>query len=637
MQKILPRDPETASLDGLSLNVERLRELFPEAFNEGNLNFEVLRELLGAQLDQRPEKYGLNWHGKSAARRHALTPTRATLRPDSTGSVDWDNTQNLMIEGDNLEVLKLLQRGYAGKVKLIYIDPPYNTGKDFVYPDDYTDSIANYQALTGQVEEGRRVSSNVESSGRFHTDWLNMMYPRLKLARELLRDDGAIFISIDDAEFANLRRVCDEIFGEENFLGSFVWRRRASSAMADRNISTDHEYIVAFQRGDFFSIGIEKDFASYSNPDNDPRGPWVAGDLTVGMGKDLRPNQFYILTDPETGKSYQPNPNRVWAYIPESMDRLIQEKRILFPADTTKRPMLKRFASELKSDRNPLSTWMTDVGMNTDATREMQLLMPEGGFDYPKSTSLLTHLIKTSSADQDLILDFFAGSGTTGHAVLKQNAIDGAKRRYILVQFPELLDAGKPGQKTAADFCDSLGVPRTLAELTKERLRRAGAKIKAENPMFAGDTGFRVFKLDSSNLNEWDPAAAQVDLEGTLLKAVENVKPGRTQQDVLFELLLKLGLELTTPLETRVIAGKQVHSVGAGALMVCLEYGIDGSNYRELGQEIADWAEQQDAVGGTQLVFLDSGFADDMAKTNLSALLEQRAKGLKKNWIVRSI
>ncbi|MDQ5910339.1 MAG: adenine-specific DNA-methyltransferase [Pseudomonadota bacterium] len=606
MHKLTAHDPETHSADLIADNLQQLKALFPEAFTEGKIDFEVLKQLLGGAVEEREEKYGLNWHGKRRARQLALTPSTGTLRPCPEDSVDWDTTRNLMIEGDNLEVLKLLQKSYTGKVKLIYIDPPYNTGKDFVYPDDYRDNIRNYLELTGQVEGGRKISSNTDTSGRFHTDWLNMMYPRLKLARNLLKDDGVIFISIDDNEMAALRKICDDVFGEENFVGMFVWRRRASSALAERLVSTDHEYVLAFQRTSFTSLGVPKDFANYSNPDNDPRGEWVTGDLTVGMNKELRPNQFYELVSPKTGKSYPANPNRVWAYIRESMYKLIDEGRIIFPDDTSRRPMLKRFKNELKSDVNPVSTWVTDVGLNTESTKELQDLFGQSPFDYSKPSSLLQHLLK-SSVDRDaLVLDFFAGSGTTAHAVMSLNAADNGKRRFIAVQLPEPTD---------------LKEYPTIADITKERLRRAAKKIKDENPLFSGDLGFRVFKLDSSNIRAWEPDRDH--LAQSLLDATDHLKADRSEQDILFELLLKLGLDLTIPIEQKTIAGKTVHSIGADVLLVCLAPQIAAVEVEPLALGLVDWHKEHAPVGDSQLVFRDSAFADDVAKTNLTAILQQ--------------
>lgn len=612
MQKITADSPESKSPDLLAENIAKLKELFPELLTEGetgsSVNLDVLKQLVGDQtVTDAEEKYGLNWHGKRKARQLALTPSTGTLRPCPEDSVDWDTTQNLMIEGDNLEVLKLLQKSYAGKVKLIYIDPPYNTGNDFVYPDNFQDNVKNYLELTGQTGDGgKKLSSNTEASGRFHTDWLNMMYPRLKLARNLLRDDGVIFISIDDNEMAALRKICDDVFGEENFVGMFVWRRRASSALAERLVSTDHEYVLAFQRTSFTSLGVPKDFENYANPDKDPRGAWVTGDLTVGMNKELRPNQFYDLVNPKTGKSYPANPNRVWAYIPESMNKLISEGRIIFPDDISRRPMLKRFKDELKSDVNPVSTWLTNVGLNTESTKELQDLFGQSPFDYSKPSSLLQHLLKSSMDKDTLALDFFAGSGTTAHAIMSLNAADGGKRRFIAVQLPEPTNL--------------MEYP-TIADITKERLRRAGKKIREGNTLFAGDLGFRVFKLDSTNIREWDPN--RENLVESLEASVDHLKSNRTDDDILFELLLKLGLDLCVPMEQRTIAGKNVHSIGAGVLITCLERKIAKTEVEPIALGIAAWHQELAPAGETTVVFRDSAFADDVAKTNLSAILDQ--------------
>ena len=605
MKKIEANDSLAQSADIVSNNLSQLQELFPEVFAEGKIRFDVLRQLLGDDVDEADEKYGLNWHGKRRARQIALTPSTGTLRPCPDESIDWATTQNLMIEGDNLEVLKLLQKSYAGKVKLIYIDPPYNTGKDFVYPDNFHDSIGNYLELTGQVEGGAKVSANTDASGRFHTDWLNMMYPRLRVARTLLKPDGAIFISIDDHELENVRIVCNEIFGEENFVGTFVWRRRASSALADRLVSTDHEYVVVYQHTNFCSIGVPKDFDGYKNPDNDPRGPWVSGDLTVGMNKDLRPNQFYDLIDPTTGVSFPANPNRVWAYIPESMNKLLQEKRVLFPSDASRRPMLKRFKSELKSDVNPVSTWLTDIGLNTESTKELQDMFGQSPFDYAKPTSLLKFIIKTTVGDNELVLDFFAGSGTTGQATLEAN-VEGDSRRYILVQLPEPIDN--------RDFS-------TISEITKERLRRSSKKVRTENPMFSGDTGFRVFKLDKSNIREWNPS--HENLAQTLLDHHEHILEGRTEADIVYELLLKLGLDLCVPMESRTVAGKSVGAVGGGVLMLCLAEKISAKEVEAVAAGIVSWHKELAPAGDSTVVFRDSAFADDVAKTNMAAILAQ--------------
>lgn len=626
MKKLTPNDPETRSIDGVAENIRRLKALFPELVTEGPngaaVNVDVLKALVGdATVTDADEKYGLNWHGKRRARQLALMPSTGTLRPCPEDSVDWDTTQNLMIEGDNLEVLKLLQKSYAGKVKLIYIDPPYNTGKDFVYPDDYQDNIKNYLELTGQVEGGRKISSNTEASGRFHTDWLNLMYPRLKIARALLSDEGFIFISIDDGEAASLRRLCDEIFGEENFVAQLVWKSRVSEdTRATTGVSTDHEYIVCYARGDNVALrGSEKDVEKFSNPDNDPRGPWRSADLTGLASKAARPNLHYDLIDPVTGTNYG-CPPKGWRYEKPTMLKKIAEGRILWPTTKDGRPRHKLFLNELRSLYKNMSSVITGTS-TSEGTRELNALVGTGVFTFPKPVELIRRVIEQACGRTDIVVDFFAGSGTTGHAVMAQNAVDGGNRRYVLVQLPEPLDPENNDQKVAADFCDKIGKPRNIAELTKERLRRAAKKIKDENPMFAGDLGFRVFKLDSSNIRAWEPD--RDNLEQTLLDSMEHIKPDRTESDVLYELLLKLGLDLCVPIESRTFAGKEVHSVGGGVLMACLAPKIERAEVEALAQGIVDWHKALAPAGDTTCVFRDSAFADDVAKTNMAAILEQ--------------
>ena len=346
MKKIGPDDPETRSADVIGENIQQLRTLFPEAFTEGRVDFDVLKQLLGGAVDERDEKYGLNWHGKRQARQLALTPSTGTLRPCPEDSVDWDTTQNLMIEGDNLEVLKLLQKSYAGKVKLIYIDPPYNTGKDFIYPDNYRDNMRNYLELTGQVDgNDRKLSSNTEASGRFHTNWLNMMYPRLKLARNLLRDDGVLVVSCDDTEANNLRALLDEVYGEERFIAQFVWKsRQFTDARAVTNVSTDHEYLLAHAKNSGYAVrGANRDESKFSNPDDDPRGPWMSRSILGLATSTQRPNLHYDIVEPTTGRRFPPNPSTGWRYSSEKMERLIAEKRILFPTSANGRPREKNF------------------------------------------------------------------------------------------------------------------------------------------------------------------------------------------------------------------------------------------------------------------------------------------------------
>ncbi len=635
------RNDEAAGSGDLALrNIARMKELFPEIMTDGKVYFDVLRQLLGDAVEEGEERYGLDWKGKRRARAFALTPSLGTLRPVPEDSVDWEATRNILIEGDNLEVLKLLRRSYAGKVKLIYIDPPYNTGNDFVYPDDYRDSIGNYLSLTGQKgEAGEALTSNKEASGRFHTDWLNMIYPRLMLAKELLREDGLILISIDEAEQANLVSLCCEIFGQENYVTSLVRRRRMASGMRDSGISPDHEYVVAVAKDivRLEILGFERDVADF--PYEDVQGKYRSTDLTVGMGRALRPNQYYAITNPRTGTQYWPSESRVWRFEPGTMKRHIEADAIIWPDDIDERriarPRFKTRYDVADGARNPVSSWIerssnsADAkslisGLNEEATRQVRDLFGEHVFDYPKPLSLMQSLLKVATHNKDIVVDFFAGSASTGHALYAQNAKDRQERRFILVQLPEALDARNGDQKMAASFCKSLGKPLTIAELTKERLRRAGTKIRAEYPEAIVDTGFRVYRLATSNLKPWQPDAD--DLAASIFDAVENVLPDRTEEDLLVELLLKTGVDLTLPAEKRVLAGKMVHALGGGMLMVCLG-DIASGDAEALGQGMADWALELNPPQ-TTLYFRDGGLGVEgnraATKANLAAILRQR-------------
>jgi adenine-specific DNA-methyltransferase len=622
MKKFEPEETKSANI--LVENIERLKTLFPEAVTEGKIDIDVLKQLLGGTVDEREEKYGLNWHGKRRARQLALTPSIGTLRPCPEDSVDWNSTQNLMIEGDNLEVLKLLQKSYAGKVKLIYIDPPYNTGKDFVYPDDFQDNIKNYLELTGQVEGGRKISSNTEASGRFHTDWLNMMYPRLKLARNLLRDDGVIFINIDDNEVNNLRTMMNEIFGEENFVGNAVWQKAYTSNMTAEFISNTHDHILIFAKdANYAELGrfdrSEEQKAKFKNPDNDPRGPWKAENLSAG--KFYAAGQFPI-TGP-TGQIFMPPPGRYWRCNESQYKAWLTDNRITFGVSGDGRPMLKKFLSEVTEGLTPSSWWNHEVfGTNKEASIELKELFDGAAcFQTPKPIKLLSRICALGTDDDSIVLDFFGGSGTTAHAVFANNTEDGSNRRFILVQLPESLDKNNKDQKLAAEVCDKLGKPLNIAELTKERLRRAGNRIRQENPMFAGDLGFRVFKLDTTNIRTWDPD--RENLSQTLLDSVEHLKNDRSETDVLYELLLKLGLDLCVPMEQKTIAGKTVHSIGAGTLIVCFAPQISREEVEPLALGIVTWRKALAPAGESTVVFRDGAFADDVAKTNIAAILQQ--------------
>jgi len=637
--KIIANDPETQSADILAGNIEQLKTLFPEAFTEDKVDFDVLKQLLGGAVDEREEKYGLNWHGKRRARQLALTPSTGTLRPCPEDSVDWDTTQNLMIEGDNLEVLKLLQKSYAGKVKLIYIDPPYNTGKDFVYPDNFQDNIKNYMELTEQVEGGRKISSNTEASGRFHTDWLNMIYPRLKLAINLLSDDGIIFISIDDNEAASLRKACDDIYGEENYRNEVIVRRGAKSVQSQ--FDTWDKLGSGYERVLIYSKRSDYRFPQQRRSLEDTRiGSWN----NHWRGTD-RPTMRYPLLGitPEEGQwrwsqarseiaveNYQ----QLLSELGKTEETITQEEIDTFYMERIDDDLdfLRLSANGKPEHYIPPSdsVLLNDIWFDlpVSSSKEVQALFDRKKvFSNPKQTRLVQRILDFAINDA-IVIDFFAGSGTTGHAVMAQNA-DGGKRRYILVQLPEPLNPENKDQKTAADFCDKIGKPRNIAELTKERLRRAGKKIRDENPMFAGDTGFRVFKLDSSNIRAWEPD--RDNLDQTLLESIEHLKTGRTEADILYELLLKLGLDLCVPIEKRTIAGKEVHSIGGGVLLACFATQITRDDVEPLALGIAEWRNNLAPAGESTCVFRDSAFADDVAKTNIVAILAQHGFDEKKH------
>lgn len=626
--KLTIKDSETRSPDLVAENLSKLKTLFPELIVEGPegsaVNIDVLKALVGDKtLTDTEEKYGLNWHGKRRARQLALTPSTGTLRPCPEESVDWDTARNLMIEGDNLEVLKLLQKSYAGKVKLIYIDPPYNTGDDFVYPDDFQDSVKNYLMLTGQIDsDGRKVTSNTEASGRFHTEWLKMMYPRLKIARNLLRPDGLIFVSIDDNEVSTLRAILSEIFGEENFEGHIHWRRRHNQPNdPTKMLALVSEHVLCYARDKvaYKAAGVGKIALTgeFSNPDGDLRGDWASKPWKVGSDQS---GTRYKITTP-TGKVY----DEEWMGEESTYQALFNDARIFFPNNGIGAPRKKYFRSERELEGQCATNWWPheQFGNNQAANSLMESLFGQKNvFSNPKPIELLGGIINVSNTkNADIVLDFFAGSGTTAHAIWAQNAIDGGNRRCILVQLPEPLDPENNDQKTGAYFCDSLEKPRNIAELTKERLRRAARKIKNENPVFAGDLGFRVFKLDSTNIREWEPE--RDDLEGSLQLTIEHLKSDRNESDILYEILLKLGFDLCVPIEKCSISGKDVYAIDGGAMIACLAQKINLNEVEKLGLGIVEWRNKLSTASDTTCVFRDSAFVNDVAKINLAAILSQ--------------
>ncbi len=681
MKKLTNSDPETKSPNIIARNLGQLKALFPELFTEGKdgvaVNLDVLKQLVGDQtVTDAEEKYGLNWHGKRRARQLALTPSTGTLRPCPADSADWDTTQNLMIEGDNLEVLKLLQKSYAGKVKLIYIDPPYNTGKDFIYPDKFQDNIKNYLALTGQTGDGgRTISSNTEASGRFHTDWLNMMYPRLKLARTLLGADGLIFISIDDHEVDSLRKVCAEVFGEENFVAHFVWNTEGHTDN-QFDVKVNHEYVLLYARdANTVHLGrvvdhntrqqsnLWKGFAENSITKNGPANPPSEVKLPVGFpcttkAMDLSVSALsskFFSDAKRDGYISRELSDKYDVTYPIRLDRMrVADGRL---ADTCRvfsgwanvnklRAFIANQCQPIEDDGDTVSFYLSDKGViyyrrnresarnilsvlrNLGTTEKMRSELEDLGipFQYPKPKELLRYLLQIGLEGPGIVLDFFAGSGTLAHSVWLQQVEDNVPRRFVLVQLPEPLDPEDEKQRPAVQFCDKLKLPRNIAELTKERLRRTGATIREKNALFKGDVGFRVFKLDSSNIKAWE--ANHDDLAASLEAHAKNLKVDRTEQDILFELVLKLGLDLAVPMQRKKVAGSttkghDVHSIGGGVMLVCLSESIKREDVEQLAMGIIAWHKEQAPGGDSTVVFRDSAFADDVAKTNLVAILRQ--------------
>ena len=638
MQKIIAGDPETRSPDIVADNLERLQALFPEAFSEGKVDLAVLRQLLGDAVDENEEKYGLNWHGKRRARQLALTPSAATLRPCLEESIDWDTTQNLMIEGDNLEVLKLFQKSYAGKVKLIYIDPPYNRDGDVIYSDDYSNPIRHYQVVTGQIDsDGRKLTSATEASGRFHTNWLNMMLPRLTVCRTLLAHNGLLFISVDDTEVHNLRLLCNDVFGEECFVGCISRVTGTPTGGGNKALVGEIDYLLVFSRSVNATIeGVnftDEDAQIYSKEDG--RGKHLTRTIRRTGGEDRRedrPSMYYPLTAPDGTQIYPVGPTGYesrWICGPKRFKQMVEEGLIEWAKvskdGSEEWQVYQKFYLEGRN-KQPSTFWSKLEG-NKKATRDLRAMFDgEKVFTFPKPVGLIQHIIQLSGlSNDDIVIDFFAGSGTTAHAVMAQNATDDISRRFILIQLPEPLDENARNQATSAAFCRTIDRPQNIAELTKERLRRSADQVRRGSPGHKVDLGFRVFKLDTSNIRAWDPTPD--DLHDALLSGLDHVEPDRTEQDILYELLLKLGLDLCVPIETRTIAGKSVHSVGAGTLIACLDDEIARNDVEPLALAIADWHDALAPAGESTIVFRDSAFADDVAKTNLAAMLEQRGLG----------
>lgn len=607
-------------------NVERIGELFPNCITEtmdstGNvmkaIDFEALkRQLSDEVISEGKERYVFTWPGKSEAQHLANTQSNLTLRPVRAESVDFDTTQNIYIEGDNLEALKLLRETYLGKIKLIYIDPPYNTGHDFVYNDNFSQEIGAYNEVSGDFDEsGNRLVQNTTSNGRFHSDWLNMLYPRLLLARDLLSSQGAIFISIDDNEVTNLRKICDEIFGESNIVAQFPWQSR-QSVQNDTDVSVNHEYVVAYAKcrrqenrrlkesnvshwfldESFVCLPTPLDPESFSNPDNDPRGPWKTNPFDA---PNVRPNLTYEIVNPVTGEKHLPPAGRHWATEPEKYQKLLKDGRILFGKDGRGRPQLKVFYEEKKMFGSIDNSWWTGeiCGTTTQGTKELMSIF--GGktpFDTPKPVKLIEKIIKLTSrqGSSDIILDFFGGSSTTADAVMKSNISDGSHRRFILVQLPEEVRGG-------SEF-------NTISEIGRERIRRVGSMLKEANKDI--DCGFRAYRIDSSNMTDvfYNPQMLKKDI---LDYASSNIKSDRTSEDLLVQVMLEMGIELSAAIVSEIISGKEIMVVDNGYLIACFDENITDEVVTEIAKKKP-----------THVVFRDSSMANDSVAINFEQIFK---------------
>jgi adenine-specific DNA-methyltransferase len=634
MDKVTLKDGESANI--VAGNIDGMKELFPDAFTEGGVNFDVLRQLLGdaSVLDEGEEKYGLNWHGKKQARQIALTPSTGTLLPFPGESVDWDTTQNLLIEGDNLEAIKLLQKSYANKIKMIYIDPPYNTGTDLVYPDNYKDNLKTYLQYTKQIDDdGMRLSSTRESTGRLHTSWLNMIYPRLRAARILLKNDGVICVSIDDRELANLTLVMNEIFGEENFLGRVVRATGTTTGQDSGGLGQSFDYILIYSKGFDQSLhGIpltEDDEKRFQ--EEDAKGKYSTLQLRKTGNADRkedRPSMHYPLSAPDGSAVLPIGPGGYesrWRFGKDKYDEalandLIVWKQVNRDGAETWSPYVKFYLEGRTKRPSPL--W-DDIDGNKKATIEVRTLLGDKAFNNPKPTALIKRLCQIIFGDEidGIVLDYFAGSGTTADAVMQYNVENGSNLSFVLVQLPEEIGSDSEDQRISLKTCKLLGLKENIAELTKERVRRAGKKLSATKSAKSLDIGFKVYKLAQSNIRAWDPDRS--DIESTLLSHKEHLIEGRSEYELLCELLLKRGVELTVPIEEKNSLGKVIYSIGGGVLFACLDTSIKAEEVDAIAHSILDWHKELEPETDSHVFFRDSAFADDIAKTNMAAILEQ--------------
>ena len=614
------------SPDLTQANIDKIAELFPNVMTEnldadGNperaVDFDLLRQELSGHIVEGPqERYRLDWPGKRAAAFAANAPIAKTLRPVREESVNFDTTKNLFIEGDNLDALKLLQESYLGKVKLIYIDPPYNTGNDFVYNDDFAESTEEYLIRSGQKDEsGTRLTSNSESNGRFHSDWLSMMYPRLKLARNLLAADGAIFVSIDDGESANLRHLLEEVFGAQNFRADVAWQKRYTRSNNTQDFTTVIEHILVFARSDEFGVNLLPRTAEaddrYTNPDSDPRGVWKGASFLNPATPAQRPNLAYPITNPNTGLTTYPTTN-AWRRSKDELERLQQHGLLYWGADgSAPIPSIKMFLSEARG-LTPINFWDHDYAGNTDeGTRDLMSLFSARVFDNPKPVRLMKRVLEHATSEDSLVLDFFAGSGSLAHAILELNSETDSRRRFIAIQLPESTDSRSVASEQGYE---------TIARITRERIRRAAIALETKLSGSDQDHGFRALKVDTTNMTGIRTTADALG-QGELDGLISSVKPDRTGEDLLFQVLLDWGLELTMPIQKETIDGFEVYDVEEGALILCTHRRPAHDSSLSLSRAAATIAERQPL----RAVFLDEDFVDDAERINVGQVFSERS------------
>lgn len=620
-KKLKSTNPFSEDVRLKTINV--LQNILPEVFTEAEMvDFDKLKRILTGNLDTSTDKYNFTWNGKERAIKLSQVPTMATLKPNRKKSKKFDNTSNLYIEGDNLEVLKLLQKSYSDKVKLIYVDPPYNTGKDFVYKDKFEDSIESYLEQTGQIDkEGNKFSVNAETNGRYHTDWLNMMYPRLKLARNLLTEDGVIFISIDDTEQANLKKIADEIFGEKNFLAQIIWERAYSPVNLKKNFSVSHDYILVYGKNANIveSNGLKRSNDTndrYSNPDNDPRGAWKSSDLSVGPANEK--NIYEIVTP--SGRKITPPSGYSWRLSRKRFDEFVSDNRIWFGPKGDAVPSIKRFLSEVKETIVPMTIWKyEDVGHSQSASQYLKRLFNgKAYFSYPKPVPLIQRIVELYTNSDSIVLDFFSGSATTAEAVMRMNFEDGGNRRFIMVQLPEQLS-----EKDVA-FKDGY---RTIPEIAEQRIRLAGDKIVEENPLLADklDTGFKVFELSKSNIKKWNAKSKDLNKQFDLLE--NNFEEDSKPIDIVYEIMLKQGLDLTSSVNKTKEGDSIVYDIASGTMFVVLGAKITSQVVEHIIKQISHEEAENSIV-----ILQDEKFVSDCEKLN--TIEQLNANGIQYNNIL---